>query len=115
MLKMLAAPPAERHHISFEEVLQAIHQTAQTGSLIYLISDFMSMSQDLHQEANISRLSKRCDVILLQLTIRRTIPLAVGVLVFALMTRRKFMSTRECFRKRAYEHNGKKIDDDYMK
>lgn len=63
MLKMLAAPPAERHHISFEEVLQAIHQTAQTGSLIYLISDFMSMSQDLHQEANISRLSKRCDVI----------------------------------------------------
>lgn len=63
MLKMLAEPPAERHCISLEDVLQPINQTARTGSLIYLISDFISINKDLQQEASISRLSKRCDLV----------------------------------------------------
>jgi len=63
MLKMLAEPPAERHNIPFEDVFQHINQSMHTGSLIYLISDFMSINENFQHEASISRLSKRCDIV----------------------------------------------------
>ncbi len=63
MLKMLSDPPAEMHHIPFEKALQHLDQVAPTGSLIYLISDFMSLSRNFQNELMISRLCKRCDVV----------------------------------------------------
>jgi uncharacterized protein (DUF58 family) len=63
LLKMLSEPPAERHHILLEDVLQHISQAAHTGSLIYLISDFMDINKAFQQGASISRLNKRCDLV----------------------------------------------------
>ena len=63
MLKMLAEPPAESHHVLFEDVFKHISQAAHTGSLIYFISDFMDINKDFQHEAGISRLTKRCDVV----------------------------------------------------
>lgn len=63
MLKMLAEPPTEQHSISLENVLQQINEAAHTRSLIYLISDFMSISENSQHDARISQLSKRCDIV----------------------------------------------------
>lgn len=63
MLKMLAAPPVEHHSIFIEDVLKHISQAAHTGSLIYVISDFMDITPHFQEEAGLSRLNKRCDVI----------------------------------------------------
>ena len=62
ILKMLSEPNTEQHHISLEDVLHHINTAAHTGSLIYLISDFMDIDVNF-QPAAISRLSKRCDVV----------------------------------------------------
>jgi len=63
MLKMLSDVPVERHTVSFESALKHIDQVSHTGTLIYLISDFMSLGNTLQHESIISRLSKRCDIV----------------------------------------------------
>ena len=60
LLKMLSKPPSDTHLIPLKEVTQQISQTAQTGSLIYLISDFMDLDG-----VNLTRLKKRGDVVLI--------------------------------------------------
>lgn len=65
LLKRLSEPSMDQHQISLGNAFQHISQIAQTGSLIYLISDFMELSKDFQQEANLSRLAKRCDVVLI--------------------------------------------------
>lgn len=61
MLKKLSEPQAEQHHVSFDQVFQHISQAAQTGALIYFISDFMGIDNEL--QAKVYRLSKRCDMV----------------------------------------------------
>jgi uncharacterized protein (DUF58 family) len=63
ILKMLAKPPTERHHIPLETIFQPIDQAAHTGALIYFISDFMEINDNFQNEAGIHRLRKRCEVI----------------------------------------------------
>ncbi len=63
LLKMLAEPPTERHHIPLENVLRPIDQAVHTGSLIYLISDFLSLSEKFQYETSLSRLSRRNDLV----------------------------------------------------
>jgi uncharacterized protein (DUF58 family) len=63
MLKMLSSPPEESHSISMDMALQYISKASHTGSLIYLISDFMDLGNSPQHEAILSRLNKRCDVV----------------------------------------------------
>lgn len=63
LLKALSAPPRESHAIPLENVLEHISLAAHTGSLIYLISDFMELTSLSKIEPLASRLNKRCDVI----------------------------------------------------
>lgn len=63
LLKMLSEPPAEQHRILLEDAMQHVSQAAHTGSLVYFISDFMDINKDFQQQASLSRLNKRCDVI----------------------------------------------------
>lgn len=62
ILKTLSQPPLEHHEIGLEAALQYICRTAYTGSLIYLISDFMEIDDHFQQKAQINQLCKRCDV-----------------------------------------------------
>jgi uncharacterized protein (DUF58 family) len=64
ILKTLAEPPKEQYHIPLGEALKKISQTAHTGSLIYLISDFMSIDKNFQQNASLNQLRKRCDVVM---------------------------------------------------
>jgi uncharacterized protein (DUF58 family) len=70
MLKRLAKPAIEKHHISLDNVLQHLDKAAHTGSLIYFISDFMTITQDFQQNVNVNRLVKRCDVVFIAINDR---------------------------------------------
>lgn len=63
MLRALAEPSAEQHHILLEDIVQRVGRVAHTGSLVYFISDFMDIGSDFSHRSQISRLSKRCDVV----------------------------------------------------
>ncbi len=63
MLKALSNEPTHQHHVSLDAILLPIHQAAQTGSLIYLISDFLDLKQESINQGILSRLSKRCDLV----------------------------------------------------
>ena len=63
MLKMLASPVCQQHDISLETALLPICQVAHTGSLIYVISDFMQINKNMHEQAVFHRLRKNCDVV----------------------------------------------------
>jgi uncharacterized protein (DUF58 family) len=63
MLKMLAQPTVENHDISLNDALQNINQGVHTGSLIYIISDFMDINKNLQLESGLRRLNKKGDVI----------------------------------------------------
>lgn len=67
MLKTLTIPPAEKHLISLSTVFQHIGKAAHPGSLIYVISDFMDLSDSLALESNLSRLNKSCDVVFISI------------------------------------------------
>ena len=64
LLKMLAAPTVERHDIALHAVLQSMLQGTHTGSLIYLISDFMDLNHS-QLEAGLRKLNKKGDVVLI--------------------------------------------------
>lgn len=63
ILKMLAEPATEQHRVTLEDALQHVSKDAHTGSLVYLISDFMDMTNDFQHDVSINRLNKRCDVV----------------------------------------------------
>lgn len=63
VLKMLVQPPIEQHQVSLEAALQHIGRTAHSGSLIYLISDFMDLSANFSNDPTLSRLTKICEVV----------------------------------------------------
>lgn len=63
VLKTLAEPPVERHQVSLESALRHISQSVQTGSIVYLVSDFMDISTHFQDEPCLKKMSKRCDVV----------------------------------------------------
>jgi uncharacterized protein (DUF58 family) len=67
MLKTLAEPPVEHHHVSLEVALQHICRVAHPGSLIYLVSDFMDLTPAFSKESGLSRLQKSCDLVFISI------------------------------------------------
>jgi len=63
MLKVLSAPPTEHHQVSLQEAMARVSMVSHTGSLIYLISDFMEIDKSFQHETSINRLTKKCDVV----------------------------------------------------
>lgn len=62
LLKRLCEPSAESSHVHLVEAVRRVSHAAQTGSLVYFISDFMDLeSREL--ERLLSRLRQRCDVV----------------------------------------------------
>lgn len=60
-LKMLTEAPTEHHNVSLKAAVDQVSRIAHTGSLIYLISDFMYSDPTL----DLSRLSKSHQVVLI--------------------------------------------------
>lgn len=63
LLKRLSEPAVKQRNVLFKEVFQHVTQAAQTGSLIYFISDFMQIDQDREEEAFLSRLRRHCEMV----------------------------------------------------
>jgi uncharacterized protein (DUF58 family) len=70
LLKMVAEPFVEQHHVPLENALRHISRSAHTGSLIYLISDFMEIGEHFQKEASVIRLNNKCDVVFIAINDR---------------------------------------------
>jgi uncharacterized protein (DUF58 family) len=65
MLKTLTEIPKEKHEIPLEIALNHISRFAHSGSLIYIISDFIELSPNI--SAELSRLNKNSDVVFISI------------------------------------------------
>jgi uncharacterized protein (DUF58 family) len=63
LLQMLTQKSSEQHQISLEKPFQQIFPLVHTGSLVYVISDFMEIDQSAAYEVSLASLSKKCDVV----------------------------------------------------
>lgn len=100
LLKMLAEPVAEQHAVGLPEALQHISKAAQTGSLIYFISDFM----DLQEGIDLCKLNRRCDLVFIAINDaadRSIVP--VGTLGCCLKGEKLFVNTESRVGREAYE------------
>ena len=66
-LKQLCVPSSTPHPISLTEALKPISGAVHTGSLVYLISDFMDMSPDLMEDAGLNRLNRRGELVFISI------------------------------------------------
>ena len=66
MLKSLCEPFGETQLVTTSSALENLAKNAHTGSLIYFISDFMDLNQDV-EESCLHRLNKRCDVVFISI------------------------------------------------
>lgn len=109
MLKMLAAPPVEEHAVPLENVMQHVSKAAHTGSLVYLISDFMDLGENFQNESAINRLNQRCDVIFIAINDQADKSIyPVGTLGFCAGDKEKaYVNTESVSGRKAYEEQWK--------
>lgn len=103
MLNTLVTPSQENHHVALEEALRHLNKAAHTGALIYLISDFLEVTENL--ERMLSRLNKRADVIAIAINdpAEKTIP-PLSTLAFQGQEREKMViNTDSVAGREAYE------------
>jgi uncharacterized protein (DUF58 family) len=60
LLKAACTPMSEENSVPLDRALQKIAERVQTGSLVYIISDFMNLEKDFVQ---LNRIRQRCDVV----------------------------------------------------
>ncbi len=106
MLKMLSEPVMQNHTVSIQEALKHMSKASHTGSLIYLISDFMDLQKNLQNEAQLSRLCKRCDVIFIAINDRADKSIyPVGTLRFCGIDKEKiYVNTESLAGRNTYTH-----------
>lgn len=73
---------AQAEYIALDSVLNHINKAAPTGALIYIVSDFAKVGDHLEQQ--LSRLRRRCDVVLITVddAADQTIP-PIGTVLFS--------------------------------
>ena len=64
----------EAKEISLDDVLQRLSQHARPGSLVYIVSDFRGLNDNV--ERQLAKLARHCELVLLQVfdPIERTLP-----------------------------------------
>lgn len=70
LLKILTEPCVEEHDTSINAALQHIDKASKTGSLIYVISDFLDIDNHFLHNANLNRLNKKSDVVFISINDR---------------------------------------------
>jgi uncharacterized protein (DUF58 family) len=67
VLKALCQPSSENHPISISAAVAKMAHVAHTGSLVFLISDFMGLNKDLIQDPALRLLNKKCELVLISI------------------------------------------------
>lgn len=67
MLDLLSQAPKEIHNVPLFKVLQKIHENAESGMLIYVISDFLDYSKPAEIEKFLGQLSKKCELVFISI------------------------------------------------
>ncbi len=105
LLKMLATPQVQRHSVPLKESLDCIFKRAHTGSLVYVISDFLEIDGDFEDEDAISRLRKKCEVVFISINDPADKSIAsIGTVGFCLNeTEKTYVNTESLAGRKAYE------------
>ncbi|MBA2368903.1 MAG: DUF58 domain-containing protein [Candidatus Protochlamydia sp.] len=96
VLKMLSAPLSESHFFSLGDAMSHLNQAAHTGSLVYVISDFLDIDPHFQQGIGISRLNKRCEMVFIAINDQadRVMP-PLGVLGFSADGMKKILANTD--------------------
>lgn len=70
LLKTLSQPIHEHYTLSYSAVVERIASLARSGSLIYFISDFLSLDADLQHSSHLTSLCRRSDVVFISINDR---------------------------------------------
>ena len=103
ILKMLAAVPSSRHTTSFKEPFECIFKRAHSGSLVYVISDFLEIDETFQE--SLSRLRKKCEVVFISVNDPADKTIApIGTVGFCVNESEKtYINTESAFGRKAYE------------
>lgn len=103
LLKTLAAPLKGRHIVSLKESFECIYKRAHSGSLVYVISDFLEIDQTF--EEPLSRLRKKCEVVFISVNDPADKSLCpIGTTCFCLSESEKaYINTESAAGRKAYE------------
>jgi uncharacterized protein (DUF58 family) len=95
ILKTLAEPPIEHHQKSIGEVLKKMDQAIPSGSVVYLISDFMDIDESFQHSTHLARLSQKCDLIFVTINDPADASLyPLGVIGFSDTREKAFINTK---------------------
>jgi uncharacterized protein (DUF58 family) len=105
LLKILAAIPSQRHFVPLKESLDSIFKKAHTGSLVYVISDFLEIDESFEGEDSLSRLRKKCEVVFITVNDPADQSIApMGTVGFCLNDSEKtYINTESVQGRKAYE------------
>jgi len=111
MLKTLCDRKVDHHdkNVSIDEVLKHLNKAVPTGSLVFLISDFLTVTQSIEQQ--LSYLRKRCDIVFIAVNdpADQKIP-PVGSMFFLNDDKQKFeVNTDSASGRRSYQSQWKNI------
>ena len=67
MLKLLSQPPQEQHTVPLSKIFQPLIQMTHSGSLIYVISDFMDVDADFQNTPGLNLLSKQSEIVFISI------------------------------------------------
>lgn len=67
LLKQLSQPSEEQHVVPLREIFQPLMQVTHSGSLIYLISDFMDIDTRFQNTPGLDLLSKKCELVFISI------------------------------------------------
>lgn len=113
LLKTLAQPPLESHPVAWSKILQPLYQNTRSGSLIYLISDFMTVSTTSHFKSWLRHLSNKADLVFIAIndpSDQRLIP--VGPLICCAGGQKLNIDTDDAKGRMYYEEQWKKSRQD---
>jgi len=105
LLKILAATSSQRHTVPLKESLDVIFKKAHSGSLVYVISDFLEIDESFEEEDSLSRLRKKCEAVFISVNDPADKSMAsIGTVGFCLNESEKtYINTESVQGRKAYE------------
>ena len=103
MLKMLSQNLPDRHNVSLTSTLQHIHKSVKSGSIVYIISDFLELDASMQGCTFLKHIVKKCDVIFIAIndTADKSIP-PIGTIRFSFNHEKTYVNTDSISGREAY-------------
>lgn len=121
MLRTLTLPPTHKHQIPIHQALGQLSKSTISGSLVYIISDFIDFDVQFQERSGLNLLRKNCDIVFISINDQadKTLP-QVGTILFSSTNGKMLINTQNASGRDAYAKQWKtnreqlsKMVDDY--